>query len=500
MFPIRKIGSYFISHLSNIKDSNIYRDEYMRLLNRISIIGSIFVAVSINAMAELRNVDKTSAKVGLLSVYYDAVDNNSDLAAAKAQYEVKQEIVPQARAGLLPQISGSANYKNTRTALDQPPNTMRRNSYDYGISLAQPIFRIDRWFQLQAAYATDEQAKLNLAVTEQQLILQTAQVYFSILQAQDNLAATKAEEQAYKRQAEEALERFKLGLADKTNYLQAKSAYDMSRASRVTAEKNVQDAFQALITLTNRHYGAIKGIQHTLPIVAPAPNNAQVWVDKAIEQNISLRAGTYGIAAAKETVKQRKSGHAPTVDFIASYKRGDNDAFNFTNTATTAARYGADVSQSSVGIELQVPIYSGGMTSSQAREARSALMMSEHQQESLRRKVVQNATDYHRAINTDIEQIKALKETIISSLSAVDATKIGFQAGTNDIVDVLDAQRRLYDAVRNYNNARYSYIIDVLSLKQVVGTLSPEDLQALDHFLTANYVADKDFLPSDIKR
>lgn len=470
----------------------------MRLLSRISIISSIVFAVTMNAMAGTHNVDKPTVKVGLLSVYYDAVDNNSDLAAAKAQYEVKQEVVPQAKAGLLPQISGSADYKNTRTALDQPPNTMRRNSYEYGVSLTQPIFRVDRWFQLQAAYATDEQAKLNLAVTEQQLILQTAQVYFSILQAQDDLAATKAEEKAYKRQADEALERFKLGLADKTNYLQAQSAYDMSRSSRVTAEKSVQDAFQALTTLTDRHYDAVKGIQHTLPITAPIPNDAQAWVDKAIEQNISLKAGFYGVTAAEETVKQRKSGHVPTVDFVASYKRGDNDAFNFTNTATTAARYGANVSQSSVGVELQVPIYSGGMTSSQAREARSALMMSEHEQESLRRKVVQNTTDYHRAINADIEQIKALRETIISSLSAVDATKIGFQAGTNDIVDVLDAQRRLYDAVRNYNDARYSYILDVLSLKQVVGTLSPEDLQALDKFLTASYVADKDFLPNDI--
>lgn len=471
----------------------------MRLLSRISIISSIVFVANMNAMAGNHNVDKPTVKVGLLSVYYDAVDNNSDLAAAKAQYEVKQEVVPQAKAGLLPQISGSADYKNTRTALDQPPNTLRRNSYEYGISLTQPIFRVDRWFQLQAAYAKDEQAKLSLAVTEQQLILQTAQVYFSILQAQDDLAATRAEEQAYKRQATEALERFKLGLADKTNYLQAQSAYDMSRATRVTAEKSVQDAFQALTTLTDRHYEAVKGIQHTLPITAPIPNNAQAWVDKAVAQNISLKAGFYGVAAAEETVKQRKSGHAPTVDFIASYKRGDNDAFNFTNTATTAARYGANVSQSSVGVELQIPIYSGGLTSSQAREARSALMMSEHEQESLRRKVVQNTTDYHRAINADIEQIKALRETIVSSLSAVDATKIGFQAGTNDIVDVLDAQRRLYDAVRNYNNARYSYILDVLRLKQVVGTLNPGDLQALDKFLTSSYEADKDFLPNNTK-
>lgn len=470
----------------------------MRLCCRVSVICSFVFAFSTHTMANPSSPARTIEETGLLSIYYDVVNNNSDLAAAKSKYEAKQEVVPQTKAGLLPQISGSANYHDTRTALDQPAKTIKRNSYQYGISLTQPVFRIDRWFQLQAAYASDEQAQLSLALTQQQLILQTAQVYFNILQAQDNLSATKAEERAYKRQADEALERFKLGLADKTDYLQAKSAFDMSRASTIAAEKSVQDAFQALTTLTDRHYVAIKSILYTLPIIAPTPNNAQAWVNKAVEQNISLKAGFYGITAAEETLKQRKAGHAPTVDFVASYKQGDNDAFNFTNSATTVSRYGSNVSQKVVGIELQVPIYSGGMTSSQVREARSTLMMSEQEQESLRRKIVQSTRDYHRAINTDIERINALRETIISSLSAVDATRVGFQAGTSNIVDVLDAQRRLYDAIRNYNNTRYAYIIDVLSLKQTVGTLSPADLQELEVYLNSDRNSSRSFLPADL--
>ncbi|MFD1261873.1 TolC family outer membrane protein [Entomomonas asaccharolytica] len=439
-------------------------------------------------------------KTGLVSIYYDAVNNNADLASAKAQYKARQEVVPQARAGLLPQINANANYENIKTVLDRPATTIKRNAHVYAVNLTQPVFRVDRWFQLQAAHAANEQAYFDFAVTQQQLILQTAQVYFNILQAQDDLAANQAEENAYKRQADEANARFDLGLADKTDYLQAKAAYDMSRAKRIVSEKNVEDAFQALTTLTNRYYEAIEGIRHNLPIRHPIPNNATAWVDKAVTQNLSLRAGFYSVAVAEETLKQRKAGHAPTVDFVASYQRGDNDAFNLNNSAASLAHYGSDVEQTSVGVQLQMPLYSGGMTSSQVREARSNLMMSEYDQESLRRKVVQNTRNYHRAVNTDIEQIKALRQTIISSQSAVEATQIGFQSGTRNIVDVLDAQRQLYDAVRNYNNARYAYIIDSLSLKEMVGTLSPLDLQELEAYLNPNYEPSKDFLPPELLR
>lgn len=468
----------------------------MKWLDRVFIICSVML-LAISDITLAKTLDY-APKTGLMKIYYDAVNNNSDLAAAKAQYGAKQEVVPQARSGLLPQINADTSYDDVRTVLDTPSATIKRNTYTYGVSLSQPLFRVDRWFQLQAANAISEQARLEFAVAQQQLILQTAQVYFSILQAQDNLAANKAEENAYKRQADEAQAKFKLGLADKTDYLQAKAAYDMSRANRIVAQKSVYDAFQALTTLTNKHYDAIEGMRHNLPITLPTPNNAQAWVDKAINQNLSLQAGAFGVDAAEETLKQRKAGHAPTVDFVASYKRGDNDAFKFSNSAASATHYGSEVSQKTIGVELQVPLYSGGMTSSQVREARSTLNMTEQNNESLRRKIVQNTRDYHRAINSDIEQINALKLSIISSQSAVDATQVGFESGTKNIIDVLDAQQRLYDAVRNYNNARYAYVIDVLNLKLYVGTLSPADLQELEAYLNPSYNPDKDFLPTNV--
>ena len=465
------------------------------MLRKLSL--AIAVSWATNAMA-LDTPAPLSNQNGLVSVYQEAVDNNADLAAARANYSAQKEVVPQARAGLLPNLSGGAESSNVRTSIDRPSMTTTRSAMVYQATLAQPLFRIDRWFQLKAAESVNEQAALQLSATEQNLILQSANNYFSVLRAQDTLAATKAEEAAFKRQLDQSRERFDVGLSDKTDVLQSQASYDTARANRMLAQRQVEDAFEALVTLTNRQYNAIEGMRHSLPILPPTPNDAKAWVDTAAQQNLNLLASNFAVDAAQETLKQRKAGHAPTVDAVAQYKTGDNDAFGLTNPNALNQRYGGPVNQTTVGIQLNIPIYSGGLTSSQVRESYSRLDQTEQQREQLRRQVVENTRNLHRAVNTDVEQVKARKQSIISNQSALEATEIGYQVGTRNIVDVLDAQRQLYNSVRDYNNSRYDYILDNLRLKQAAGTLNPGDLDALSRYLKADYNPDKDFLPPDL--
>ncbi|MHB9801326.1 TolC family outer membrane protein [Pseudomonas sp. MT3] len=438
-------------------------------------------------------------KTDLISVYKDAVDNNADLAAAQADYLARKEAVPQARSGLLPQINAGANVGSTRTSLDEPNATLNRNNQVVQATLSQPLFRADRWFQLKAAENISEQAQLEFSSTQQALILQSAVTYFGVLRAQDNLAASKAEEAAFKRQLDQSNERFDVGLSDKTDVLESQASYDTARANRLVAEQQVDDAFQALVTLTNREYSSLEGILHSMPVVAPMPNDAKAWVDTSVQQNLALQASNYAVDAAEETLRQRKAGHLPTVDAVAQYQKGDNDALGFTNSPGDP-HYGKWVDQSSIGLQLNVPIYSGGLTSSQVREAYQRLNQSEQLRESQRRQVVQDARNQHRAVNTDVEQVKARRQAIISNQSSLEATEIGYQVGTRNIVDVLDAQRSLYSAVRDYNNTRYDYILDNLRLKQTAGTLAPSDLQALSGYLKPDYNPDKDFLPPDLAK
>lgn len=288
------------------------------MLRKLSL--AIAVSCASNGMAWAVEAPLTT-KTDLVSVYQEAVDNNADLAAARADYDARKEVVPQARAGLLPNLSAGADLNNTRTKFDEPSMTATRSGTVYQATLAQPIFRADRWFQLQAAKDVNEQAALELSATEQNLILQSAESYFSVLRAQDNLASTKAEEAAFKRQLDQSNERFDVGLSDKTDVLQSQASYDTARANRILAQRQVDDAFEALITLTNRQYNAIQGIVHSLPVLAPAPNDAKAWVDTAAKQNLNLLASNYAVSAAEETLKQRKAGHAPTLDAVAQYKK-----------------------------------------------------------------------------------------------------------------------------------------------------------------------------------
>jgi outer membrane protein len=434
----------------------------------------------------------------LVGIYQEAAKNNADIAAARADYRARREVVPQARAGLLPNLSAGANYGDTRTEIDSPSATISRSGLVYQANLSQPLFRADRWFQLQAAEATSEQAALELSATEQNLILQSAETYFAVLRAQDTLASTKAEEAAFKRQLDQANERFDVGLSDKTDVLEAQAGFDTARANRLLAERAVDDAFQALVTLTNREFRNIEGLQHSLPLLTPEPNDATTWVNTAAAQNLNLQASYFAVNAAEETLRQRKSGHAPTLDAVVSYQKGDNDSLGFSNSGLPLSpTYSSDVSQRSIGLQLNIPLYSGGLTSSQVREAYQRLGQTEQLRESLRRQVVQNTRNLFRAVNTDVETVQARRQSIISNQSALEATEIGYQVGTRNIVDVLDAQRQLYSAVRNYNDARYDYILNNLRLKQAAGTLSPNDLEALQQYLKPDYDPDKDFLPAE---
>lgn len=468
----------------------------MRLLSLTFVIATVLGSTAYAA-------PNTTNKVNLLDVYQFAVDNNADLAAAHADYQAQSERVPQARSGLLPQLGAGASNTSSRSKVDtnMGSQSTSRSAFVYQANLSQPLFRLDRWYQLQAAQATNEQSALELSAIEQNLILQSSEVYFSVLRAQDNLAASRAEESAFKRQFDLASERFDVGLSDKTDVLQAQAAYDAARANRMIAERMVADAFQAVITLTNMDLAALEGVKHSLPILAPTPNDATAWVNTATEQNLSLQAINYAVDAAQESVKQRKSGHAPTVDAIAQYQKGDNDGMGFINSGQGMPyRFNGKAEQSSIGLQLNIPLYTGGMTRSQVREGVYRLDQVEQMRESLRRSTVQDARNFHRAVNTDVEQVQALKQAIISSQSAVEATQIGYEVGTRNIVDVLDAQRVLYVAVRNYNNARYDYILNNLRLQQTAGTLSPDSLQALSQYLNPDYNPDNDFLPPDLDK
>ncbi|MDF9755925.1 TolC family outer membrane protein [Pseudomonas hunanensis] len=440
-----------------------------------------------------------SDRAELMAVYRQAVEHNTEIAAARADFAARQEALPQARANLLPAISVGSTVESTRLTRDEPELTRARSGTTVQANLKQPLFNAAFWFELKAAKTSIAQAALELSAKEQELILKTAEVYFETLRATDEHATSRAEECALKQQRDQAQARLKGGLSSITDVLDAQSAYDNAMANRKLAQRQVDDAFEQLIRLTNKSYASIEGMRHQMPIHAPVPDDTQAWVDAALGQNLTLLANNYAVRAAEENLSQRRAGHAPTVDAVVSYRRGDNDSFGYNNPSDFGLDgYRGNVAQSSIALEMNLPLFNGGRTSSQSREAYQRLMQSEEQREGQRREVVLDARNFFRAVNSDIEQIHARRQTIQSSQESLKASKVGADIGTRNTVDVLNAQRQLFKAVRDYNNARYDFILNNLRLKQAAGMLAAHDLQSLADYLKADYEPQRDFLPPEL--
>ena len=442
------------------------------------------------------SAEQNNMRADLMTVYQQAIVNDAKLSAARHEYMALRETVPQAKAGLLPKLSAGGALESVRLAMDEPDFSRTRSQSVFQADINQPLFRLERWYQLDAAQASTARAELELRAKEQGMILGAAQAYLDTLRALDSLAASRAEEAALKRQQEQAQGRLAHGASGITDVLDARAAYDTANANRKLAERKVDDAFETLVRLTNHEYSSIEGIDHHLPVQAPIPNNAKFWVGKALQQNLSLQASNFAVVAAEYTNQQHKAGFAPTLDMVASYRKGDNDSFGYSNPAGVGAtEYRGKVSRNSIELQLSIPLYSGGMTRSHVRESTERLAQSEDQRDDRRREVVQNTRHFHRAINSDVEQVAARRQSILSSQSSLMATVRGRELGARSLMDVLNAERKLYGAVREYNNARYDYVFNTLSLKQVAGVLSTADLTSLTLFMNKSYDPDCDFLP-----
>ncbi|NLY58394.1 MAG: TolC family outer membrane protein [Gammaproteobacteria bacterium] len=428
------------------------------------------------------------AQSDLMTIYQEALLNSADLAAAEADALARQEVLPQARSLLLPNIGLGAGLAREYIDVDGAGSDDYSTHY-YQASLTQPLFRADRWFNYQAAKAQSEQAQVEFSAIQQQLILDVAQAYFNVLRASDNLATARAEEAAFERQLEQARERFEVGLAARTDVLEALAGFDAARATRITAATNLDVSYQALTRLTNRDHPELLGMSHELPILAPTPVDMQQWVDTAAAQNLSLQAFRLAIDSASEALRSSKSGYAPAVDAFVRYSDNHGGARMAGNTGR------GDTELTQIGVEMTLPLFTGGGTSSRIRESTFRLSQAEQASEAELRRVVERTRNLFRTVTSSVEEVDARRQTIISSKAALDATQTGYEVGTRNVVDVLDAQRNLYRAVRDYNDARYNYIIDNLSLKQAAGTLSPQDLEDLSAWLKPDYDPDRDFIP-----
>lgn len=424
----------------------------------------------------------------LLDVYELALQNDAQLKADRAAYEAGRENRHLGRAGLLPQINASANHTETRSdvsgrvdpALPGPVSgEIDRTQSGWGVSLEQPLFNMSAWYIYRQGVKLSEEAEARFGADQQSLIVRVAEAYFNVLRAIDTLEATTAEERALSQQLEQARQRYEVGLTAITEVHEAQAAYDSALALRLQARGNVSIAFEALEVLTGQPHERVAPLLPQFPVVDPVPADRHQWVEFSLKNNYGLRAAKLRAEASRATARAARSDHLPTVRAAIAYNDLDEDGDQY------GTPFDSTTDGTSIGIHLNVPLFSGGRTSSRSRQAYAQFTQEQELANSLQRNVVQSTRALHLSVETGVAQVQARQQAIVSSQSALEATQSGYEVGTRNLVEVLQAQRQLYQARRDYATALYDYVINTIRLREVAGMLTPGDVQEIDRWLNA---------------
>ncbi len=427
-------------------------------------------------------VTATSAQAeDLLAVYQQALLNDTVVLKAQAQFEVVKENITQARAVLLPQISATASYTDGEQedySYDSSSVVNSEfNSLSYSASLNMQLYHHDSWLNLNNAEKSAHQSDLVYQVAKQDLIVRVAQAYFALLSTKDDLDFAQAEKAAIARQLEQTKQRFSVGLTAITDVHEAQAQYDNAVTEEIRAENAIFSAEEALRVITNTYPKNISILNtKRFSTSTPNPNSADEWQKAAEAKNLDLIASKVGLDIAKDNINIARAGHYPTLDFGAQYGSKDNEVQSFNVPA---------VDNYSVGVTLNVPIYSGGAIESSVRQAQSNFVSASQDLMQSHRSVVQTTRNAYNTVVATISGIKAFEQSVLSATKALEATEAGFEVGTRTIVDVLDSTRNLYNAKRNLSSTRYAYIQNVLKLKRAGGTITDEDITAINSGLVA---------------
>lgn len=434
----------------------------------------------------------TGNAASLLEVYQQALQSDPLIHEAEARRLAAEELTPQARSLLFPQIEANAGWSTVdssgnqlvvdTTGLNTAPFEAETTSKNWDVGLRQTIFRWGQIVNLKRAGKLVAQAGADYEAAQQDLIIRVAARYLDVLGAEDILTSIHADRLAIARQLEQAKQRFEVGLIAITDVQESQAAYDQSIADEIGAKRSLATAREFLREITGQYVDSLSAPVAELPLLAPNPADEASWIDLAMTQNLLVVSSRLGEEVARNEISFRRTGHYPTVDLIAG--RSYNESVGESQLGPfPVSPIDSDSTSDSIALRFNLPIFSGGRTSSRVREAVYLHRASMEQLQRVSRETERATRDAYLGVLAEISRVKALKQAVASSRTALEATQAGFDVGTRTIVDVLISQRALYTSITNYYRSRYAYIGNVLLLKRAAGSLQVQDLEEIDRWL-----------------
>ncbi|MES2607039.1 MAG: TolC family outer membrane protein [Pseudomonadota bacterium] len=413
----------------------------------------------------------------LQQVFDLAVQNDPEIRGARARYNASHTVISQGRSYLLPTVSASASRSRDTQGLASAHSF--GNSFpskSYGLNLRQALVNFQAWYAYQSARIGDQSAALTLAQSEQQLIVKVATAYFNVLRSKANLASFEAEEQAALQVLEQTRQRFDVGLVAITDVYDSQASADLASVNKLVEENNLSQSLEALEAITGQPHMDIADLNPEFPIAPVDPASLSEWVRLGQENNLAVKIASLDLDAKEQDAKATKAAAWPTLDLSANYNwRQSTNPFTFFPSAASEG--------SSIALNFSLPLYAGGLNRARTRQAYYTRDASEEALLKSQRDNTQGTRNAYRSVETDVKAVAARAQAIVSAQSALEATQVGAEVGTRNIVDIVLSQRLLFQTQRDHSNAKFNYIIDTLELKQAAGVLSPEDVIELNQWL-----------------
>jgi outer membrane protein len=432
-----------------------------------ALAASLLLAPSVHAQSLQELYDAARA--------YDA-----SFLAARALADSSQYRLEQVRALNRPNVSAVGSL--TRNETDPPPSATNPEGARIGVTTGaltlsgrQPLFNRSNSTTIDQAERSFEIAKADLQIAEQDLIVRVAQAYFDVLVAKDALAATQANKQAAGEQLASAKRNFEVGTATITDTREAQARFDLGTAQEIAADNDLRAKRIALDQLVGRTGVEPKPLATPVALPAVAPGNVEDWVGPAQSGHPSIRKAQLGLDIAKLETEKARAGHLPTVDAVGSL--GSSNA-NYNRLGVNGT-----TSSASIGVQVNVPIFSGYSVQNRIKETLVLEEKSRNDLEAARRSVAQGTRVAFFGVQSGQAQAKALEAAEASGKLALEATQLGYRVGVRVNLDVLNAQRDLYNTQRDLSRARYDSLLATLRLRQAAGTLQPSDVNAVNALL-----------------
>lgn len=431
---------------------------------------SLLIAVSVAGFSTVTQAED------LLQVYQKAKETNPTLRQTQAERNQAFEKINEARSPLLPQLGLGGGYEYGSGYRDN--RNQNSNTLNAQLKLTQTIFDMSKWRQLDLQEKTAGISDITFQSAQQQLIVDTSVAYFNVLRALDTLSYVQSQKEAVYRQLDQTTQRFNVGLVAITDVQNARANYDSVLAQEVSGRNDVENTIEQLRQVSGIYYSDLASLDVNR-FKTNAPDAIEVLLKEAQERNLNLLSATLGRDLAKEQISFAQSGHYPTVELSAGTGVTNNDysGSGYSNTPNSYA------GQSTIGVNVSIPLYTGGLVSSQVDQAQYGYTAASEKLEAMLRQVIQVTRSSYNNINASVSSVNAYKQVVTSAQSSLDATEAGYQVGTRTIVDVLNATTTLYEAKKSLSNARYDYLINQLYIGQARGTLNEDDVLRLNQVL-----------------